>query len=173
MNVPVTSGGSKQQVTNFRLNVIDPMGTVSFIGPAHGAKILTAACSKNPPTLADLFALARPYDTAMIDAILDGLACFDERNGPGNYQAMHDTLATGDVATLPPFRVVDDLTRRASMVPVGSGLVLYNLSAQRIVQVQNSYRNLLRRDRGRIRAAGRPTRHFYRYELPGEWQLVP
>ncbi len=171
--MPVTSGGSKQQVTNFRLNVIDPMGTVSFVSPAHGAKILTAACSKNPPTLAELFALARSYDTELIDTILDGLAYFDEHNGPENYQAIHETLTNGDAATLPPFRVVDDLTRRASMVPVDSGLVLYNLPAQRIVQVHNSYCNLLRRDRGRIRTSGRPTRHLYRYELPGEWQLVP
>ena len=173
MNMPTTSGGSKKQVTNFRLNVIDPVGTVSFISPAHGAKILTAACSKNPPTLAELFALARPYDTDLIDALLNGLAYFDEHNGPGNYQAIHATLADDRANTLSPFRVVDELTRRASMVPVDGGLVLYNLTAQRIVQVQNSYCNLLRRDRGRIRASGRPTRHLYRYELPGEWQLVP
>ena len=159
-------------MTHFRLTAIDPLGAVSFISPAHGAKILTAACSKSPPTLADLFALARPYDSELFDAVLDGLACFDGRNGTGNYQDIHDTLANA-VAALPPFRVVDDVTRRASLSPVGSGLVLYNLSAQRIVQVQNSYGNLLRRDRGRIRASGRPTRHLYRYELPGEWQLVP
>ncbi len=48
-----------------------------------------------------------------------------------------------------------------------------DLPAQRIVQVQNSYAALLRRDRGRIRTAGRPTRHLYRYVLPDEWRLVP
>lgn len=32
---------------------------------------------------------------------------------------------------------------------------------------------ILRQDRGRIRAAGRPTRHLYRYILPNEWALVP
>jgi hypothetical protein len=167
----VTSRGAKPQVTDFRLTVIDPLGAVSFVSPAHGAKILTAACSKNPPSFADLFALARPYDTELIDTILDGLAHFDEHNGPGNYRTILDMLDGGGVKV--PFRVVDVGTRRASLAPVGSGLVIYNLTAQRIVQVQNSYCNLLRRDRGRIRASGRPTRHLYRYELPGEWQLVP
>jgi hypothetical protein len=163
----------EQQVTSFRLTVIDHAGAVSFISPAHGAKMLAAACSRNPPALDDLFAVARPYDTELVDTVVDGLALFDEHNGPGNYRAIHDMLATSASADLPPFRVVDDLTRRASLTPVHSGLILYNLPARRIVQVQNSYCNLLRRDRGRIRASGRPTRHLYRYELPGEWRLVP
>jgi len=87
--------------------------------------------------------------------------------------AIHDLLATLHPRDLPPFRVVDDVTRAASLAPVSTGLILYNLTAQRIVQVQNSYCSLLRRDRGRIRASGRPTRHLYRYELPSEWSLVP
>lgn len=160
-------------MTNFRLTVIDRDGAVSFIAPAHGAKMLAAACSKNPPTFADLLAVARPYDTELIDTVADGLALFDEHNAPGNYRAIHDLLAGHAAADLPPFRVVDDPTRRASLAPAHSGLILYNLPARRIVQVQNSYCSLLRRDRGRIRASGRPTRHLYRYELPGEWRLVP
>lgn len=160
-------------MTNFRLTVIDQAGAVSFVAPAHGAKMLAAACSKDPPTLADLFAVARPYDTDLVDTIIDGLALFDEHNGPGNYRAIHDLLAASAPVDLPPFRVVDEATRRASLAPVHSGLILYNLPARRIVQVQNSYCGLERRDRGRIRASGRPTRHLYRYELPSEWRLVP
>jgi hypothetical protein len=160
-------------VTNFRLTVIDQVGAVSFVSPAHGAKMLAAACSRNPPTLDDLLAVARPYDTELVDTLVDGLALFDEHNVPGHYQTIHDMLASSVSADLPPFRVVDDTTRRASLVPVHSGLILYNLPARRIVQVQNSYAGLLRRDRGRIRASGRPTRQLYRYELPSEWRLVP
>ena len=163
----------EQPVTNFRLTVIDPSGAVSFVSPAHGAKMLAAACSRTPPTLEDLLAVARPYDTELIDTLIDGLALFDEHNAPGNYRTIHDMLATSASADVPPFRVVDDSTRRASLTPVHSGLILYNLPARRIVQVQNSYCGLLRRDRGRIRASGRPTRYLYRYELPSEWRLVP
>jgi hypothetical protein len=173
--VECAPGGRRieQAVTNFRLTVIDQAGAVSFVSPAHGAKMLAAACSRNPPTLDDLLAVARPYDTELVDTLIDGLALFDEHNAPGNYQTIHDMLATSASADLPPFRVVDDTTRRASLTAVHCGLILYNLPAQRIVQVQNSYCGLLRRDRGRIRASGRPTRHLYRYELPSEWRLVP
>lgn len=160
-------------MTNFRLTVIDQKGAVSFVSPPHGAKMLAAACSKNPPTLDDLFAIARPYDTELIETVIDGLALFDEHNAPGNYRAIHDMLESSPPGDLPPFRIVDELTRRASQAPVHSGLILYNLLARRIVQVQNSYCGLERRDRGRIRASGRPTRHLYRYELPTEWRLVP
>ena len=163
----------ERDVTNFRLTVIDPAGAVSFVSPAHGAKIFAAACSRNPPTLEDLLAVAKPYDPELIETLIDGLALFDEHNAPGNYQTIHDMVATSVSADLPPFRVVDDVTRRASLAPVHSGLILYNLPARRIVQVQNSYCGLLRRDRGRIRVSGRPTRHLYRYELPSEWRLVP
>ncbi len=153
--------------------MIDTSGAVSFIGPAHGAKVLTAACSKGPTSLDQLLDNARPFDTEMIDGMLNGLALFDERNAPGNYAAIHDLLATLPPSAIPPFRVVDAQTREASLTPVTTGLILYNLTAQRIVQVQNSYNKLLRRDRGRIRASGRPTRYLYRYELPSEWSLVP
>lgn len=160
-------------MSTIRLTMIDDAGAVSFIGPAHGAKVLTAACSKGPTSLGQLLDFARPYDTEMINGLLDGLALFDEHNTPGNYAAIHEMLATLHPSATPPFRVVDEVTRAASLAPVTTGVILFNLTALRIVQVQNSYCGLLRRDRGRIRAAGRPTRYLYRYELPGEWSIVP
>lgn len=156
-----------------RLTMVDTTGSASFIAPAHGAKVLTAACSQGPTTLDELFQIARPFDAEMIDSVLDGLALFDQHNGDGNYTAVHDMLASLEPREMPPFRVVDEPTRAASLAPVSTGLVIFNLKAQRIVQVQNSYSSLLRRDRGRIRASGHPTRHLYRYELPSEWSLVP
>ena len=156
-----------------RLTVIDAAGAISFVTPPHGAKMLTAACSKGAQDAAELFAIARPFDSEMVDTILDGLALFDEHNTPENYAAIHDILATTAPLATPPFRVVDPVTRQASLSPVSTGLILFNLPARRIVQVQNSYAALLRRDRGRIRTSGRPTRHLYRYVLPDEWQMVP
>jgi hypothetical protein len=57
--------------------------------------------------------------------------------------------------------------------PVRYGLVVFNLIARRIVQVQNSYANLERSDRGRIRVEGKPVRRLYQYSLPEEWSIVP
>lgn len=74
---------------------------------------------------------------------------------------------------LPPFRVVDERTRHLSLKPVATGLILYNLKALRIIQIQNSYAEVQRADRGRVRQNGRPTRILYYYKLPEEWNIVP
>ena len=160
-------------MTTIRLNVIDAGGAISFVGPAHAAKVLTAACSHQPANLGDLLRIARPFDTEMIDELIEGLALFDRHNPAGDYAAIHGLLGSLNPTATPPFRVVDEFTRKASLTPVSAGLILFNVNAQRIVQVQNSYSAILRQDRGRIRAAGRPTRHLYRYILPSEWALVP
>lgn len=160
-------------MTSIRLTVIDAGGAISFVGPAHAAKVLTAACSRQPSDLGDLLRIARPFDTEMIDELIEGVALFDRHNRDGDYAAIHALLGSLNPTATPPFRVVDDLTRSTSLVPVAAGLILFNLRAQRIVQVQNSYSAILRQDRGRIRAEGRPTRHLYRYVLPNEWALVP
>lgn len=156
-----------------RFTIIDATKTVSFVGPNHGGKVLTAACSTGPTDLDTLLAAAEPYDRDLVTYLRNGLANFDEHNVPGNFTAIHDRLRADRPVNQPPFRVVDEVTRTASVTPAGYGLILFNLTAQRIVQVQNSYSTLLRRDRGRIRAAGRPTRQLYRYELPGDWRIVP
>lgn len=160
-------------MTTIRLNVIDAGGAISFVGPAHAAKVLTAACSHQPANLGDLLRIARPFDTEMIDELIEGLALFDRHNPAGDYAAIHGLLGSLNPTATPPFRVVDEFTRKASLTPVSAGLILFNVNAQRIVQVQNSYSAILRQDRGRIRAAGRPTRHLYQYILPNEWALVP
>lgn len=160
-------------VSDMRLTMIDALGSASFVAPAHGAKVLTAACSRGPATIDELLQSAQPFDAEMVEGVLDGLALFDQHNASGNYTAVHDMLAQLRPHDMPPFRVVDETTRAASLAPVATGLIIFNLPAQRIVQVQNSYSSLLRQDRGRIRSAGRPTRHLYRYRLPEEWRLVP
>src|SRR5689334_15517646 len=114
-----------------RLTMVDQAGSVSFVGPAHGAKVLTAACSRGPATVEELLELARPFDAEMVDGVIDGLALFDRHNVGGDYAAVHDMLATLRPGDLPPFRVVDDVTRAASLAPVSTGLVIFNLKAQR------------------------------------------
>jgi hypothetical protein len=156
-----------------RFNIIDPAGTVSFVGPCHALKILTAACSRNPETLGDLLAHAERYDRQLSRFVLDGLAVFDEHNTPDNAESIRAALVAVPPAESRPFRVLDATTREASLDAVGAGLVIFNLPAKRIIQVQNSYASVERQDRGRIRENGEPTRKLYRYRLPEEWQLLP
>jgi hypothetical protein len=78
-----------------------------------------------------------------------------------------------DPAKHPVLRVVDEATRRESLEPVKIGLVLFNLPAKRIIQIQNNYAVLKRSDRGRYFENGQPTDRLYFYRLPSEWSLLP
>ncbi|MGD9713552.1 MAG: hypothetical protein AB7V46_16020, partial [Thermomicrobiales bacterium] len=63
--------------------------------------------------------------------------------------------------------------RNLSLLPERLGIVLFNLPERRIVQIQNAYGEVLRRDRGRFREDGNPVNRFYHYALPKSWQLIP
>lgn len=78
-----------------------------------------------------------------------------------------------DLAHLPVFRVVDDVTRNQSLEPVKIGLVIFNIPAKRIIQVQNSQALLRDSDRGRYFENGQPTDRLYFYRLPSDWTIVP
>jgi hypothetical protein len=71
------------------------------------------------------------------------------------------------------FRVLDSRTREASLTPVHAGVVVFNLRAKRIVQIQNSYAEIRRRGRSRAARPASPERRLIRYELPNYWALVP
>ena len=94
-------------------------------------------------------------------------------NVPGHYEAVHQALEFCAPHEQPPFRVVDDATREASLQPVKAGAVLFNLVRKRIVQIQNSYREITRTGRGRVFDGQHLTRQVFSYRLPSEWQLVP
>ncbi|HET7037655.1 MAG TPA: hypothetical protein VFI42_18360, partial [Thermomicrobiaceae bacterium] len=116
---------------------------------------------------------ARPYDAAFVTEVQSGLAVFDEHNTAENFTTFLQQAGELDPAELPPFRVLDDTSRALSLTPAGTGLILFNLPARRIIQVQNSYADVLRTDRGRVRENGRPTRFLYHYELPSDWRILP
>jgi hypothetical protein len=156
-----------------RFTVVDDGGTVSFVGPCHALKALAAACSRGASDHRGLLGLLGDYDGGLSERWITGLMVFDEHNTPKDSRAVRQWLEELEPAEAPPFRVVDDITRRASLQPVRYGLVVFNLIARRIVQVQNSYDNLKRADRGRVRIAGEPTRRLYNYELSDEWSIVP
>jgi hypothetical protein len=156
-----------------RFTLVDAEGAISFLGPGHAMKMIAAAASRGVEGHRDLLDELRPLDEVLADGVFRGLAIFDEhclRDQPGTIEQW--TQRQPDFAN-EPLRVLDPVTRKASLQPGRLGLVIFNLCERRIVQVQNSYGSLLRCDRGRIRDRGRPTQRFYRYELPEAWSIVP
>ncbi len=157
----------------FRFNVVDGAGSVSFVGPGHGLKVIAAACSHGPQRVQDLLSYALRYDAEWAATVLGGLCVFDEHNVERVASGYEEAIASEDDGQHQPFRVVDGLTRSRSMVPARLGLVVINLKEKRIIQIHNSYADLSRQGRGRIRKEGRPTRSLFHYELPEAWQIVP
>jgi hypothetical protein len=158
-----------------RYTIVDGQGSVSFVGPCQGLKPLVAACAHGATTVEELLAAASEYDNDLRERFLAGLRVFDEHNVPGDYSAIHALLdgPPGPDRAAPIFRVVDTRTREASLHPHGAGLILFNLPQRRIVQVQNTYANVLREDRGRVRRNGRATGRIFTYTLPPSWTVLP
>ena len=155
-----------------RFTVVDNRETVSFVAPGHALKMLAAACSRHAQDYRDLIHKIADYDAQLARRLLNGLASDhstaappdDIVGAPGLQPAGHETEL---------FRVLNAEQLRKSTEPVDAGLVLFNLPAKRIVQVQNSYADLRRKDKGRLWRDGRPVRAFYSYELPDDWTIVP
>ena len=162
-----------RQRNQFRCNVIDHRGTVSLLAPAHGLKVIAAALARGADDVAQLLNLARQFDADWADAVNRDLRVFDELNVDGLDASFEPAVEAEDGEVHGAFRVVDSITRRRSMVPARLGLVVFNLKERRIIQIHNSYDDLDRRGRGRIRSDGRPTNRLFYYELPAEWAIVP
>ncbi len=156
-----------------RCTVIDRHGGISFLTHGDALPALVAACSTSPLTIDQLLTDAEPYYRNLSDYVHAGLAVFDEHNTPGHYEVIHKELTTLPRYKQPVFRIVDDLTREASLRPVKAGAVIFNLKAKRIVQMVNSYREIRRTGLGRIYDGLGLTGAVFRYRLPEEWALVP
>lgn len=156
-----------------RFTIVDEGGTVSFVAPCHALKAIAASCERGAEDHRAVLAMLAEYDAELSQSLKNGLAVFDEHNTASDACAVHGQLAKAGSPEMPPFRVMDARTRDASLEPVRQGLVVFNIPARRIVQVQNSYANLQRQDRGRIRVGGKPTHQYYSYRLPDEWSIVP
>lgn len=168
------SGKAANAVVNvIRCTVVDCRGAVSFIVHADALSALTAACSANPSSLEELLKGAEPYYHYLREQVLNGLAVFEERNARGNYQAIHQALEFCPPHEQPVFRVVDDLTREASLRPVKAGAVIFNLRARRIIQIINTYQEIRRMGRARVFDGSGLTDTVYSYRLPKDWVLVP
>lgn len=156
-----------------RCTVIDRTGAISFLTHGDSLPALVAACTVSPETVEEFLSGVDPFYRNLADYVRDGLAVFDEHNVGGHYEEIHQQLTRVPRHKQPVFRVVDDLTREASLRPVKAGAVIFNLKAKRIVQMVNSYQEIRRTGRGRFFDGAQHTEATFRYRLPEEWALVP
>lgn len=156
-----------------RLTVIDAAGTASFVAHSSAALALTAACASNPATLDALLTESQRFDRGLRAMVLRGLSIFDEHNLPDQLDAIHRQIADLPARDIPPFRVFDAITLEASLRPVRAGVVLFNLPARRIVQIENTYEPLNRVGEVNFHNGKFLSIRLLPYELPPTWSIVP
>jgi hypothetical protein len=156
-----------------RFTIVDTAGTVSFAGPGHCAKVLIAGCSSGPSDFRSLLERVREFDGQFVDGVLNSLAIFDEQVLDDRPETADRWLEQSRRQGIGAFRVYNQALRNLSLTAERLGIVLFNLRERRIVQIENSYGELLRSDRGRIRIDGNPVNRFYHYTLPDTWTLFP
>lgn len=161
------------RLDDIRLTVVDEAGTVSFVAHASAAVALTAACSHDPVTLRDLLDASERYDRGLRATVLRGLAIFDEHNLSGDLSHIHSQLDSLPPRNVPVFRVLDVVTREASLRPVRVGVVLYNLPARRIVQIQNTYEPLTQSGEVNYHNGRFLSIRLLPYRLSPDWSIVP
>lgn len=157
----------------FRLTIIDPSGGISFVSHGEAIPALLKACASNPQTVEELLARVEPYYHGLQERVCNGLAMFDERNMPGHYDTIHNSLRQARPDESPTFRIVDEVTREASLRPVKAGAVVFNLIDRRIITLQNGYQEITRTGRGEVFDGERMTGARFTYRLPKSWALVP
>lgn len=165
------SVGARMNVMRF--TVVDRDGAVSFILHGDALPAFLASCSSDPANLESLLDRADPYYSGLKDYVSSGLAVFDEHNTAANPSAIHQAFGFLAPQDQPVFRVVDERTREESLRPVKAGVVIFNLIAKRIVQLQNTYYAIARKGRGRVYDGVRLTDRVFVYRLPERWALVP
>lgn len=159
--------------TMMRFTVIGRDAIVSFSGPGHLLKMITAVLANGATDVRLMLDGLAKLDEAATQRIRGELAVFDEHCLEGDDAAVRAWFAGSPERLHAAFRVVDPMTRALSTKALRLGVVLFNLGERRIVQVQNSFGGLRRQDRGRIRRHGKPAGRFYVYRLPEEWSIVP
>ena len=156
-----------------RITLIDQYGGLSFVAHGEALPALMRACATGPDDIDVLLERAEPYYHGLRDRVENGLAMFDERNTLANRAAIHNALAVAPPEQSPLFRIVDEVTREASLRPVKAGVIIINLIDKRVVQLQNAYREITRSGRGHVFDGERLTATTFTYHLPREWALVP
>jgi hypothetical protein len=156
-----------------RMTLIDANGGISFVMHGEALPALLKSCATGPRTIEELLERAEPYYQGLRERVENGIAMFDERNAAGRYDAIHRALELARPEESPLFRVVDEITREASLRPVKAGAIIFNLMDRRIIQLQNAYREIRRQGRGTVWDGERMTNTPFTYRLGQDWALVP
>ncbi len=144
-----------------RFTVIDHSGAVSFVGPCAALAGMISGCIGGASTLEQLLNEVGRTGVQIVDLVTSGLAVFDEHNAYGNFVGIHSAIDHLVSHEIPPFRIVDDRTRQASLQPVRAGALIFNLRERRIVQIQNTYAD--------VQQMGLPARRLMR----AGWRILP
>jgi len=144
-----------------RYTIVEPRGAVSFVYDGASLGLLLRACAEVPATVDALLEATARRDSRLREHVSCGLAVFDEHNSPGNYTSIHQAIAHFGPDEWPVFRVVDDVTREASLRSTRAGAIVFNLVERRIVQITNVYAEI-----------HDMTRWVQRLQRAG-WQIVP
>jgi hypothetical protein len=127
-----------------RYTIIDSRSVASFVGPCEALRPLLVGCVGGAKSCDELLLAAERSGARIYDPVTSGLAVFDEHNAYGNFAAIHSALEHLPPHEVPPFRVVDDRTRQASLQAVKAGAIIFNLPKRRIVQIQNTFSDVQR-----------------------------
>lgn len=122
-----------------RFTIVDHAGTISFVYPARALGNLLEACATGASSYQAFLDAAARRDAFLRERVSCGLAVFDEHNLDGNFESIHQAIKHFSSDEWPVFRVVDEVTREASLRPTRTGVVVFNLVERRIVQMHNSY----------------------------------
>lgn len=122
-----------------RFTIVDRDGAISFVYESRALGTVLEACVAGASTIAGFLDATARRHGQLREYVTCGLAVFDEHNLSGNYSSIHQAIAHFPSDELPVFRVVDDVTREASLRPTRTGVIVVNLAERRIVQMHNSY----------------------------------
>jgi len=156
-----------------RFTIVEAEQTISFVAPPTALAILVACCARNPTSIDALLTAVAGEDGRLIDNIRSGLAVFDEHNAYGDFTHVHTALMADPKQYQPVFRVVDDVTRAASLQPYQWGVVVFNVAQKRIIQVQNTYAEVRRQGHVPTFPEESPDGRQRIYRLPAQWRIVP
>jgi len=144
-----------------RFTIVDSVGTASFVYDGVVLNSFLEACALGAHSLSGFLDAVARRNPKVREYVTCGLAVFDEHNLGGNNNVIHEAIEHFHSDEWPVFRVVDDVTREASLSPTRTGVIVFNLAERRIVQIQNSYSEILQ--------LGQRVRQLQR----AGWRIVP
>lgn len=156
-----------------RFTVVEVQRGISFVAQPTALAVLVAGCARDPQSIEALLTAASREDTELVGYVRSGLAVFDEHNGHGDFAQIHQALHANRREPQPVFRVVDEVTRQASLQPFHWGLVVFNVTKKRIIQVQNTYAEVRREGHVPTFPEESADGRQRVYRLPQQWRIVP